>query len=329
MKLILYFFVLITTPTFAQAIAELKFEEAETAYNQGNYELTILKVNEFEKAVGGMSDKSLFLRVVSQDKLFNPSLFYSDEKQFTLCNSLITNIEKYIKVMESKGLDDKFKEVYAISEKLKSLNLPKNKAAYLKESARLAKQKQEILNQCTKRFDELSINSLPFDITLDDFLTQYPNALSKKKYKLTKGIKFDLYQPKNSYDFYSTEGKFDFLGVHTMFSTVETDDISILVKNNKIIGYQKQFFWDAGKDFKAQEFIDKYNELYAKNSQLYNCTQMKQSEEILPEGFRQVSYWKFNNKTFLINKSNSKQGKIYFHSVIYRVTKSDEVIEGF
>jgi len=60
MKLILYFFLLITTPTFAQAIAELKFEEAETAYNQGRYDLTIKKVNEFEKAIGGMSDKSLF-----------------------------------------------------------------------------------------------------------------------------------------------------------------------------------------------------------------------------------------------------------------------------
>lgn len=329
MKLILYFFLLITTPTFAQAIAELKFEEAETAYNQGRYELTIQKVNEFEKAIGGMSDKSLFLRVVSQDKLFNPSVFYSDEKQFTLYISLLTDTEKYIKVMESKGLDDKFKEVYAISEKLKSLNLPTNKAAYLKVSTRIAKEKQEILDQCKKGFDELSVNGLPFDITLDEFLAQYPNALSKKKYKLTKGVKFDLYQPKNSYQFYSTEGKFDFLGVDVMYGTVETEDISILVKNNKIIGYQKQFFWDAGKVSKEQEFIDKYNELYAKYSRLYTCTQMKQSEEILSEGLRQVSYWKLNNKTLLINKSHSKQGKFYFHSLIYRVSKTDEVIEGF
>lgn len=329
MKLILYFFLLITTPSFAQAIAELKFEEAETAYNKGNYELTILKVNEFEKAVGGMSDKSLFLRVVSQDKLFNLSAFYTDEKQFTLYNSLITNTEKYIKVMESKGLDDKFKEVYAISEKLKNLKLPKNKELYLKVSERIAKEKQQKLDLCTKGFNDLTINDLPFDITLEDFLAQYPNALGKKKYKLTKGSKFDLYQPKNSYQFYSTEGKFDFLGVDTMFYTVETDDISILVKNNKIIGYQKQIYLYKGKDLRVQELENKYNELYSKNLHLYNCTEMHHGEHNLPDGGRQVFYWKFNNKTALINKSYSDQGQFYFHSLIYRITKSDEVIEGF
>jgi len=269
------------------------------------------------------------LRVVSQDKLFNPSVFYSDEKQFTLYISLLTDTEKYIKVMESKGLDDKFKEVYAISEKLKSLNLPTNKSAYLKVSTRIAKEKQEILDQCKKGFDELSVNGLPFDITLDDFLAQYPNALSKKKYKLTKGNKFNLYQPKNSYYFYSTEGKFDFLAMDTMYTTIETDDISIIIKDNKIIGYQKQIYWYAGKDSREDELINKYNELYSQNSHLNNCTEKHYDEVNLPDGKRQVSYWKFKNKTALINKSYSTQEKFYFHSLIYRVTKSDQAIEGF
>ncbi|MDP5200243.1 hypothetical protein [Flavobacterium sp. DG2-3] len=329
MKLILYFFLLAAAPASAQAIAELKFEEAETAYNQGRYELTIQKVNEFEKAVGGVSDKSLYLRVVSQDKLLDPSTFYDDQKQFDLYLSLSADAEKYIKAMESKGLDDKFKEVYAISEKLKSLNLPKSRAAYLKESTRIAKEKQEISDKCSKGFDALSIDSLPFDITLDEFLSQYPNALGEKKYKLTKGTRFDLYQPKSSYDFYSTDLKFDFLPVNILYGTVKTGDISILVKDNKIIGYQKQILWDSGKVFKEQEFSSSYNELYSKYSQLYNCAPMKQSEEILPEGLRQVSYWKLNGKTLLINKSHSRQAKYYYHSLICRVTKSDQAVEGF
>lgn len=330
---LLYLFLLINTSNFAQAIAELKFEEAETAFNKGNYELTLKKVDEFEKAVGGMSDKSLFLRVVSQDKLFNPSIFYTDEKQFSLYNSLSVNAEKYINIMESKGLDDKFKEIYAISEKLKNLNLPKDKKSYQKENQRLAKEKLEKLEHCTKLFDAITLDNLPLDITLEEFLAQYPNVLGKKKYKLTKGTKFDLYQPKDIYMSYSTLGKFDFLGIFIMYGEPKLDigDISILLKNGKIIGYQKQIYWYIGKDLRLQELENKYTELSSKHLQLSTCTDLKYDFEDLPNGIRQVFYWKFNNKTALISKTYTKPDnwKSYFHSLIYRVTKSDESIEGF
>ena len=83
---ILSFFVLTSTTIFSQnAVAELKFEEAETAFNSGDFELTIQKADEFENTLGNITDKSLYLRVVSQNKLFNPANFYSDEKQFILC----------------------------------------------------------------------------------------------------------------------------------------------------------------------------------------------------------------------------------------------------
>lgn len=330
---LLYFFLLISTANFAQAIAELKFEEAETAFNQGNYELALKKVDEFEKAVGGMSDKSLFLRVISQNKLFNPANFYTDEKQFSLYNSLSANAEKYINVMESKGLDDKFKEIYGISEKLNNLNFPNDKKAYQKEKQRIIKEKQEKLDQCNKAFDDLTIDNLPFDITIEEFLAQYPNVLSKKKYKLTKGTKFDLYQPKDIYMSYSTLNKFDFLGVLIMYGEPKLDigDITILVKNDKIIGYQKQIYWYVGKDLRLQELENKYTELSSRHLQLSDCAALKYDFENLPDGIRQVFYWKFNNKTALISQTYTKpvNWKSYFHSLIYRVTKTTEPVEGF
>ncbi|MEN2416191.1 hypothetical protein [Flavobacterium mesophilum] len=133
-NLILAFFLFFTCTIFSQnAFAELKFEEAETAFNNGNYALTIQKVDEFEDTLGNMTDKSLYLRVISQSKLFNVGDFYLDEKQFTLYNSLISNSKKYLKATENNGLNDKFKEVYAISQYVDKLNLPKDKTSYEKE----------------------------------------------------------------------------------------------------------------------------------------------------------------------------------------------------
>ncbi len=57
--------------TYAQdAIADLKFEEAEIAFNNKDYGTTIAKLNEFDKMYGSVTSKSLYLNIVSQYKLF-------------------------------------------------------------------------------------------------------------------------------------------------------------------------------------------------------------------------------------------------------------------
>lgn len=140
---LLCIFFLFSVTIFAQnAIAELKFEEAETAFNNANYDLTLQKVDEFEKELGGITDKSLYLRIVSQNKLFNPSIFYTDNKQFTLYNSLVDNTNKYLKATVKNGLDDKFKDIYGISENLKKLNFTNDKAIWQKEKQRITNEEQ-------------------------------------------------------------------------------------------------------------------------------------------------------------------------------------------
>ena len=91
------------------AIATLKFEEAETAYSSGNYTVALNKLDEVDKLAGIMS-KSLYLRIVVTDITFD----YYDVKSTTLV-ALSKYVNSYLKTMEAEGLDDRYREVYAIS----------------------------------------------------------------------------------------------------------------------------------------------------------------------------------------------------------------------
>ncbi len=136
-------FILSSIITFAQggALADLKFEEAEIAFNNQDYETTIKKLDEFDKLLGSIKDKSLYLRIISQDKLFEPSKLYDNESNFNLLSSLRKNSSAYLKAMESNGLDDRYREVYAINEKL--ANYPKEKTVWIKEKQKSDLKKQE------------------------------------------------------------------------------------------------------------------------------------------------------------------------------------------
>ncbi|WP_291129560.1 hypothetical protein [Flavobacterium sp. UBA7682] len=126
-KLFITLLLLTAQITLAQnAMADLKFEEAETAFNNQNYTTTIKHLDEFDKLYGSITAKSLYLRIVSQDKLFEPSKLYEKQDQFTLLTSLRKNASAYLKAMESEGLDDRYREVYTINQKLQQY--PQDKA---------------------------------------------------------------------------------------------------------------------------------------------------------------------------------------------------------
>lgn len=97
-------------------IAELHFETAEKAYNAGNYMETLAKLDDVEKLTGLMS-KTLYLRIVSQDKLAD-QLANSEEDNAGLLRELQSNVGTYLEVMADQGLDDRYREVYTIQEKI-------------------------------------------------------------------------------------------------------------------------------------------------------------------------------------------------------------------
>jgi hypothetical protein len=59
-----------TAPKAQTAVAKLKFEDAETAYNAGDYIKAINKLAESEKLFGKINSPILHLRILAQDKLF-------------------------------------------------------------------------------------------------------------------------------------------------------------------------------------------------------------------------------------------------------------------
>ncbi|MDR6764430.1 hypothetical protein J2Y38_004663 [Flavobacterium sp. 2755] len=286
---LLYPLLLLSINIFSQnALAELKFEEAETAFNNGDYELTIQKAGEFENTLGGITDKSLYLRLVSQSKLFNAADFYTSEKQFTLYNSLAENIAKYLKATENNGLDDKFKEVYAIGENLKKLNLPKDKTIWKKEQQRIEKEeldrqnaKLEQLELAKKTFEEFTIDDLPFGQTIEEFQKQHPDILPEN-YKMSKtkwaaGTEQDLIYACHSKSI-GFESKENFLLPYNSSTGAPIYDTSIhllLVKNGRIAGFQKTIFYCNSKGQgsltypEAVSQTDKYVEEFKAKFQSY------------------------------------------------------------
>ena len=106
--------------SFAQesAIADLKFEEAEIAFNNQDYETTIKKLDEFDKLLGSVKDKSLYLRIISQDKLFE-KLFYiakvgvqiKNHKEGILVTNIVENSAAFKSGLEENDIILKLNEI--------------------------------------------------------------------------------------------------------------------------------------------------------------------------------------------------------------------------
>ena len=131
-KIITTLLLFVSIFAFAQggALADLKFEEAETAFNNQDYETTIKKLDEFDKLLGSIKDKSLYLRIISQDIILD----YYDIKSPILIK-LSKSTSAYLKAFQEGELDDRYREVYAISKRVnKALEVKKWKEAneYLK-----------------------------------------------------------------------------------------------------------------------------------------------------------------------------------------------------
>ena len=118
-KIILLAILIIATAqfTFAQnaTIAKLKFEEAEEAYSNNNYESTIRKLDEVETLLNSTNPKILYLKINAQSKLINSNP-YGD---FTLLDNARKLSAKYLKDYETlEGNEEKYRDIYKISEML-------------------------------------------------------------------------------------------------------------------------------------------------------------------------------------------------------------------
>lgn len=132
--------------SFSQnAIADLKFEEAEIAFQKNDFENVIVKLDEFDKILGSTTSASLYLRIVSLNHIFKEKSIYSEEMSFDKINSFTKGVKAYLNAMASEGLDDKYRTVYEISKTLD--DFPSTREEYNEQRANyflaLEKEKKE------------------------------------------------------------------------------------------------------------------------------------------------------------------------------------------
>lgn len=119
------------------ALAKLKFEDAEVAFNNQDYTKAAQKLDEAEKLFGKTNAPILYLRILIMDKQL-PA-----EPDWSVLNNLLSRCQTYLKDYENvESLEEKYRQVYkvysSVTEKFGS-NEDEFKA-YLKkqESIRLA-----------------------------------------------------------------------------------------------------------------------------------------------------------------------------------------------
>ena len=128
-SIIVFICLLISISSYSQnAILLLKFEDAEKAFNQGDYTTAIKLINEVETAAG-VSSKTLYLRIVTEDKLFaGGQNLYDNIIEYEKLESLRLAAKQYLDAMASEGVDDKYREIYEITKELDEF--PKSKAEW-------------------------------------------------------------------------------------------------------------------------------------------------------------------------------------------------------
>lgn len=106
----------------AQAtIAKLKYEEAEEAFVANDFITTLSKLDETEKLLGATNPRTLYLRIMAQDKLIRAETFLDLEMILAFRKNCNTYLTKYESV---SGIEEKYKEVYKASEVYKTVEIP-------------------------------------------------------------------------------------------------------------------------------------------------------------------------------------------------------------
>jgi len=145
-KIILLTLILIASSQFAfsqQAIAKIKYEEAEEAFSTNDLKTTVLKLNEAETLLKATNPRIMYLKILAQSKIIEKSPLNDYkilENTRLLCAKYLLEYEKI------PNNEDKYRDVYNVAEGLKKNpisetafaakinlldNLPKNAQKYM------------------------------------------------------------------------------------------------------------------------------------------------------------------------------------------------------
>jgi TPR repeat protein len=99
------------------AVAKLKFEDAETAYTEGDYTTTLSKLQEAEKLFGKVNPPILYLRIMAGKKMLDLNDEKYGEEWASQFQTLKKSCDLYLKQYESlENNEDKYRDVYNVSD---------------------------------------------------------------------------------------------------------------------------------------------------------------------------------------------------------------------
>ncbi|SFC80840.1 Formylglycine-generating enzyme, required for sulfatase activity, contains SUMF1/FGE domain [Parapedobacter composti] len=122
MKKHLILFVMLLACYTSQAqntVAKLKYEDAEKAFYDGNYQNCISLLDETEKLLGQTAPNILYLRIMAEGKIWEANPYESNEQ----VNKLQQLCKQYMQNYDIAGLENKYREVYDLSMKLPTIEV--------------------------------------------------------------------------------------------------------------------------------------------------------------------------------------------------------------
>ena len=186
-KIILLTVLLFANVQFSVAqntIAKLKFEEAEEAYTNNDFELCLTKLKEVETMLKSTNPRILYLQILAQTKIIERNPL----EDYDIIESAKKSINKYL--MDYDNLpdnEDKYREIYKISESSKKFLITRqefdhqlnqikldNEAIKIAEIKRINESQEKIIKD--KQGEETFMNYV--------YIKNYEIGLSLKDAKL-------------------------------------------------------------------------------------------------------------------------------------------------
>ncbi len=123
------------------AIAKIKYEQAEEAFAKDDYATTIVKLDEAQKLLGSTNPKILYLRLMAAKGIIASGKF-----DWEFLAEIRKDAAYYIRqYSEMQGIEEKFRQVYEFSESLDAF--PKTKELWDEKQAQAAQARAEWLKQ--------------------------------------------------------------------------------------------------------------------------------------------------------------------------------------
>ena len=122
-------------------IAKFKFEDAEKAYYDNKFEDCIQLLTETETLLGQTAPNILHLRILAEHKLLEQNPMQS----YALIENLRNHCNTYLQNYDIAGLEEKFRDVYEISNTLNQY--PDSKEAFDAKIAQVEQYKNSVIKQ--------------------------------------------------------------------------------------------------------------------------------------------------------------------------------------